>query len=42
MKKFSSRKLTDNEISYIYFKEVANPFFDIFMECEKIYNIGNL
>ena len=40
MKKFSSRKLTDNEISYIYFKEVANPFFDIFMECEKIYNIN--
>ena len=39
MKKFNSRKLTDNELSYMYFQELANPYFEIFMECEEIHNI---
>lgn len=39
MEKFNSRKLTDNELSYMYFQELANPYFEIFMECEEIHNI---
>lgn len=32
MKKFKERKLSDNELSYLYFKELAVPFFEFFIE----------
>lgn len=32
MKKFNERKLSDNELSYLYFENLAKPFFSFFIE----------
>lgn len=32
MKKYESRKLSDNELSYLYFEELASPYFEVFLE----------